>query len=271
MRKNAFAKLACFLIIGWGFTMLALPLLAQKDFNMDEKKLVERFKRAKPFYLDGNKQFIKGNLDKAEKNLIEALAIMPEYAKAAFVMAQVQLKRKQLPEALATITAAEKNYTANTQFRTFTYQDYLDRLRQQKQELEAQRAQIMEKMSRVPASQASRNTNSEATQVTDQLIKQIDSRLNSPIPPTSEVPADYFYIHGNVFYQMGRPLEAAGQYREAIRMDPAHGSAYNNLALVLFSLGKFQEALDCLDNAGAAGAKVNPDFKKAVEAKITPQ
>ena len=269
MKKNMFAMFACFLLILWGFTALALPLLAQKDFNMDEKKLVENFKRAKPFYLDGNKQFIKGNLDKAEKNLLEALAIMPEHAEAAYVMAQIHLKRKQLPEALASITAAEKNYTANTQFRTFTYQDYLDRLRQQKQDLEAQRAQIMDSLSRMPASQENRNTNTDATRVTDQLIKQIDARLNSPIPPTSEVPADYFYIHGNIYYQMGRPLEAAAQYREAIRLDPAHGSAYNNLALVLFSQGKFQEALDCLDNAAAAGAKVNPDFKKAVEAKIT--
>lgn len=271
MKKNTLVTLAFFLIIGWGIAVSAMPLLAQKDFNMDEKKLIERFKRANPFYLDGNKQFIKGNLDKAEKKLLEALAIMPEHAEAAFVMAQVHLKRKQLPEALAAIMAAKKNYTANTQFRTFTYQDYLDRLRQQKQELEAQRAQITDSLSRNPGSGAGRSTNSPATQVTDQLIKQIDSRLNAPIPPTSEVPADYYYIHGNVFYQMGLLLEAAAQYREAIRLDPLHGSAYNNLALVLFSQGKFQEALDCLANAGAAGAKVNPDFKKAVEAKIPPQ
>lgn len=268
MKKNTFATFACFLLIGWGFTTLALPLLAQKDFNMDEKKLVERFKRANPLYLDGSKQFIKGNLDKAEKKLLEALAIMPEHANAAYVMAQVHLKRQELPEALASIIAAEKNYTANTQFRTFTYQDYLDRLRQQRQELEAQRAQIMDSLSRQPASSGSRSSNSSATQLTDQLIKQIDTRLNSPIPPTFEVPADYFYIHGNVFYQMRQPLDAAAQYREAIRLDPTHGNAYNNLALVLFSLGSNKEALDCLVKAEAAGVKVNQDFKKAVEAKV---
>ena len=271
MKKNRFAAFACFLIIVWGFTVLALPLRAQKDFNMDEKKLIESFKRANPLYLDGAKQFIKGNLDKAEKKFLEALAIMPEHADAAYMMAQVHLKRKDFPEALASINAAEKNYTANAQFHTFTYQAYLDRLRQQRQELEAQRSQIMDSLSRQPASGSSRSTNSQATQFIDQSIKSIDSRLNSPIPATFEVPADYFYIHGNILYQLRQPLEAAAQYREAIRLDPTHGYAYNNLALVLFSQGNYAEALDCLVKAEGAGAKVNPDFKKAVEAKVTPQ
>jgi tetratricopeptide (TPR) repeat protein len=271
MKKNVIATFACFLLIAWGLTALAQPLLAQKDFNMDEKKLVESFKLANPLYLDGVKQFIKGNLDKAEKKLLEALAIMPEHADAAYMIAQIQLKRKDLPQALASIIAAEKNYSANAQFHTFTYQQYLDRLRQQRQELQAQRTQVMDAMSRQPANSTNRSSDSLATQSLDQAIKQIDSRLTTPIPQTSEIPADYFYIHGNVFFQMRRPLDAAAQYREAIRLDPAHGNAFNNLALVLFSQGNNKEALDCLARAEAAGVKVNPDFKKAVEAKLGPQ
>ena len=57
---------------------------------------------------------------------------------------------------------------------------------------------------------------------------------------------------------------------EALRLNPGHGNAYNNLALAWFSLGKYQEALDCFLRADAAGVKVNPDFKRAVEAKIPP-
>jgi tetratricopeptide (TPR) repeat protein len=271
MRIKTIGIFAGFALGVMGITVLALPLLAQKDFNMDEKKLIECFKRANPLYLDGANQFAKGALDKAEKKLLAALAIMPEHADAYYVLAQIHLKRKELPQALDSITVAEKNYAANAQFHTFTYQQYLDRLRQQRQELEAQRTQIMDLLSRQPAGSRNRSTNSQATQFIDQSIQQIDSRLSSPVPPTFEVPAEYFYIHGNVFYQMGRPLDAAAQYREAIRLDPRLGSAYNNLALVLFSQGNYQEALDCLSKAEGTGVKINPDFKKAVEAKIAPK
>ena len=268
MKKNTFATFSCFLIIVSVLALLALPLPAQKDFNMDEKKIVESFKRANPVYLDGTKLFAKGSLDKAEKKFLEALAIMPEHADAAYMMAQVYLKRKDLPQALASISDAKKNYAANAQFHTFTYSAYLDRLRQQRQELEAQRSQIMDALYRGRGSQS---TNSTATQGIDQAIKSIDNRLNSPIPTTFDIPADYFYIHGNILYQLRQPLEAAAQYREAIRLDPTHGYAYNNLALVLFSQGNYAEALECLAKAEASGAKVNPDFKKAIEAKIAPK
>jgi len=275
MKQRVMGIISSLLLGVLGLTVLALPLRAQKDFNMDEKKLIESFKRANPLYLDGAKQFIKGNLDKAEKKFLEALAIMPEHADAAYMMAQVHLKRKDLPQALASIIAAEKSFTANSQFHTFTYQEYMDRLRQQKEQLVVRRTQVEEVLSNMPVSRADPNFErsrlERESQTLTQNIQTIDSRLNSPIPPTFEVPADYFYIHGNVFFQLRRPLEAADQYKEAIRLDPTHGNAYNNLALVLFSLGNSQEALDCLVKAEGAGVKVNPDFKKAVEAKVTQQ
>jgi len=274
MEKNKTVFFLGFLLSVLGLTLLALPLFAQKDFNMDEKRLVDRFKRANPLYLDGAKQFAKGNLDKAEKKLLDCLAIMPEHAGSSYVMAQTLLKRKDLPKALDSIVTAKKNYDAVSRFHTFTYQEYLDRLRDQKKNLEDQRALLQDALSRRPISRGDpdleRARLENALQSLIQNISTIDSRLGSPIPPTFEVPADYFYIHGNVLFQMGSAFDAAGQYREAIRLDPHHGNAYNNLALVSFSLGNYREALDCLLRAEAAGAKINPDFKKAVEAKITP-
>ena len=275
MKKNMNGMFASFIVGVLFLTVLVPPLLAQKDFNMEEKKLIERYKRANPLYLDGAKQFAKGNLDKAEKKLLAALAIMPEHADACYVMAQVHLKRKALPEALAAITEAEKNHVFIARLHTFTYQEYLDQLRQQRQDLEARRQRVKEALSRWPISTSNPDPERDRLENEEQSLNQniltIDSRLNSPIPPTFEVPADYYYIHGNALYELRRPLEAAAQYREVIRLDPHHGNAYNNLALVTFSQGKYREALDCLVQAEAAGAKVNPDFKKALESKVQSQ
>ncbi len=274
MKQTKTVFFVSFLIGVLGLMLLAPSVFAQRDFNMDEQRLIERFRRANPSYLDGARQFAKGNLDKAESKLLEALKIMPEHADACYVMAQVHLKRNAFPEALSAITAAEKNYLANTRLHTFTYQEYLDKLRQQRQEIEERRQKVQESLAGWTVSTTNpdplRDRLENELQALTQNISTIDSRLSSPIPPTFEVPADYFYIHGNALFRLGRAAEAAGQYREAIRLDPHHGNAYNNLALVSFSQGKFHEALDFLLKAEAAGVKINPDFKKAVEAKITP-
>jgi tetratricopeptide (TPR) repeat protein len=254
-----------------GTMVLALPLFTQKDFNVEERKTVENFKRATPFYLDAAKQFAKDNLDKAEKKLQEALAIMPEHADAYYLMAQIQLKRKEFSKALASITAAEKNYAIIAKFQIFTHQQYLDQLRQQRQGLQEQLDQIRVRLSQMPASSQSRSDYEKSTQAITQNIQTIDTRLNSPIPPTFEIPAGYFYIHGNALFRQGMLVDAAAKYQEAIRLDPSYGNAYNNLALVSFSLGKYQEALDCLLRAEAAGVKINPDFRRAIEAKISPK
>ncbi len=275
MKQNKMSTFACF-VLGFSATaVLVLPLFSQKDFNMDEQRLIERFKRANPDYLEGAKLFAKGNLDKAEKKLMEAIKIMPEHADAYYVMAQIHLMRKAFPEALATITTAKNNYAATAKFHTYTYQEYLERLRDQKKNLEDRRALLQEALSRRPISKGDpdmeRGRMESTLQALIQNISTIDSRLSSPIPPTFEIPADYYYIHGNALFRLGRTPEAVAQYKEAIRLDPVHGNAFNNLALVLFSQGNYQEALDCLAQAEAAGVKVNPDFKKAVEAKVGPQ
>ncbi len=275
MKQKVLGTIVSIIIGIFWMVVLALPLFTQKEFNMDENKLVEKHKRANPYYLDGAKQFAKGNLDKAEKKLMEALAIMPQHADASYVMAQIHLKRKDLSKALDLILDAEKNYASIAKFHTFTHQQYLDQLRQQRQKMEDQRQYFEDVISRLPpissnepASLQSRGRFEAVLQSVIRSIQTIDNRLNTPIPPTFEIPAGYHYIHGNVLFQSGRRIDAEAQYLETIRMDPTYGNAYNNLALVLFSLGRNQEALDCLVRAEAAGVKINPDFKRDLEAKI---
>jgi tetratricopeptide (TPR) repeat protein len=268
--KQKISGTAAGVILGiFGLAVLALPLFTQTNFNMDEKRLVESHKRANPLYLAGAKLFAKGDLDKAEKKVLAALEIMPEHADAMYVLAQIQLKRKDLPRALAFILDAKKNYAFIAGFHTFTHQQYLDRLRQQRQSLEAQRMQILDNISRLPAK--SRPDSTPGTQAITRSIQEIDQRLSQPVPPTFEIPADYHFIHGNVLFQMGKRAEAEAQYQEAIRVDPSHGRAYTNLALVLFSLGRYQEALDCLLRAEGSGVQVNPDFKRDLLEKIPRQ
>jgi tetratricopeptide (TPR) repeat protein len=267
MKQNLFARIAGFVIGMIGVVVLALPLFSQDNAIIDEASLIINFKRANPLYLDGSKQFAKGNLEKAENKLLAALEIMPAHADASFVMAQLQLK--EFSKALASITAAEKNYSAISKFHAVTYQQYLQDLRQKRQGLQEQLGRMEDALRNVSPEQ--KGSVEEAMKSISLNIQQIDFLLKSPFPPTIDVPAGYFYIHGNILYQMGMLDDAAARYKEALRLDPRLGSAYNNLALVSFSRGRFEEALDCLLRAEGAGVKINPEFKKAVLAKMAPR
>lgn len=269
MKQNLLARSAAFFIGMIGIVVLALPLFTQDSANIDEASLIINFKRANPLYLDGSKQFTKGNLEKAENKLLAALEIMPVHADASFVMAQLQLKRKEFSKALASITAAEKNYSSISKFHAVTYQQYLQDLRQKRQGLQEQLGRMEDALRNVSPEQ--KGSVEEAMKSISLNIQQIDFLLKSPFPEAIEVPAGYFYIHGNILYQMGMLDDAAARYREALRLDPRLGSAYNNLALVSFSRGRYEEALDCLLRAEGAGVKINPEFKKTVLAKMAPR
>jgi len=57
----------------------------------------------------------------------------------------------------------------------------------------------------------------------------------------------------------GRPDEAEGHLREAIRLEPAFAEAHNSLGIVLARLGRIDEAVDQFKAALA----LRPDYQDA--------
>jgi tetratricopeptide (TPR) repeat protein len=268
---NGTEKTILLIAAGLAMTMLALPLVCQQDVKANEGRLVERFKRANPLFLDGNAQLNKGNLEKAEKKFLEALEIMPEHADAACNLAQLELKRRNFPKALEWIALAKTNYPLVANFQALSHGRNQDSLRLQLRQLEEQRVRVQGELAGLAsdANQEQRTALENTLQSTVQAMQQLEAQMKAPASSTTDVPADYFFIHGNIFFQQGNFEEASSQYREAIRLEPLHGNAYNNLALVSYSRGRYDEALVCLRSAEAAGIRVNPDFKKAVESKLS--
>lgn len=248
--------------------LLSAGLSAQIAYNEGDQKLRETYKRANPLYLKANKFLGKNDLKQAEAKAMECLALMPEHANATFLIAQLQLKRQEFPKALETIVKAKENFKLMAGLITFTHQEYMDSLRSRIEGLEQAKNNYEEILAAL-----GQNTTARA-QYEGHLVKvnaQIDAvrnQLREPIPQTFDIPSDYHYIHGNILFRLRRHSEAVEQYNRAIEADPTHSNAYNNLSLALFSLNRFDEAMDCLIRAEAAGAKVNPDFKKALTEKI---
>lgn len=247
---------------------------AQIGFNQDERMMIQKLKASNGKLEQGEALFAKGNFDKAEKKFRECLNIFPKNANANYFLAQILLKKNDLEKALQSIETAETCFSELSKLYSFTHQEMLNKLREQKQDLEESIRRQEEDLSalmsrpRSEQTQASISSAQGAIQQNKNLISQIDSQLNKPVPMVMETPAGYFYIHGNILFKLKDYQGAVNQYLETIKRDPSHEFAYNNLASIYFMAKQYDTALGFLQQAEANGVKVNPQFKKDLEDRL---
>jgi len=234
----------------------------QKHFYMDEKKIYEKFKIAEAIFYKGKKHFLKGNYKKAEKELKKCIETMPEHVEAHFYLSQILYKNEDFQKALEHIEKAKANFEFMTGLFAYAYEQYISQLREQEDILDSKISKLREKLSAAsPEEKSMIEAQIDARETTKNVIR---NRLNEPLPPLESIPADYFYFHGNVFFKLKKYQEAYAQYIKAIKINPNHGNAYNNLANLYYMTKQHQKALDCLNKAEANGVKTNPELKKAI-------
>lgn len=234
--------LAFFLSIG------AESAFSQEAFKMDDNTF-QKFKLAKRMFEKGQDLFLKEKYGKAEEALLECLENFPNYSQADYFLSQIYYQKGDFEKALDYINKAKSNYKFMGDLLVASQQKYLDELRKQKQELQDILPTI---------------TNKEEIEKTKNKIEIINNRMNEPLPQLGEMSADYYYFNGNIFMKMKKYNEAHAQYIEALKLNPLHGNASNNLASLYFMIKKYQQALDYLNQAEASGVKINQEFKKVI-------
>lgn len=221
----------------------------QKRLLMDDTAF-QKFKLSKRMFEKGKVYFLKGKYKKAEKSLKECLEGFPRYSQADYLLSQIFYKEEDFSKALEHIEKAKANYGFMADLLKTTQQKYLDDLRTRKQALQ----------SNLAALSSQRDIDEVKKSISD-----IDARLNEPLPEASEKSADYCYFHGNIFMKLKKYNNAHAQYIEALKINPKHGNASNNLASLYYMIKKYRKALDYLTQAEANGIKINQEFKKAIQ------
>jgi pentatricopeptide repeat protein len=268
-------KRFCFFLF---FLCLALFIIGsaygQVGFNMEERMMIEKYKRSNSKLEEGKALFENGNYEKAEKKLLECLKAFPQNANAHFFLAEIYYKKNDLAKALDSIENAKSNFQSMSKFYTFTYQEMLNTLRDQKSKLDEYIQKQEQALLNLRSQSQSSQVQSDVMRLENDVkfnksqVSNINNRLNNPLPPVVDIPDEFFYIHGNILFKLKSYLEASNQYLETIKRNPKHNFAYNNLASIYFTAGDYQSALDWLKKAEENGVKVNPGFKKAVEEKL---
>ena len=243
----------------------------QEGLAGEETELFKRYKSLNKNYEKGKMYFAREDYKKAKKEFEKILKKLPEHADALFFMSQVFYKEGNLDEALKYVQNAKENYEFTAKMKIEMAKVSREKLEDKKLKLEDNLAELEEQIVSLPHSSEVGEEGEDRkkrleTRIdeTKNQIESIDAQLALPLPSMDEIPAEYCYINGNIYFRMKKFQEAHDQYQEAIRLDPTHGDSYNNLAALYFQVKQYQKAMDYLDQAEANGAKVNPEFKKAV-------
>jgi len=263
-KKGNLLKNQIFIFLFLCFFLLQIQLsYSQKGFFMNEKKMYEKYKLSVRYFEKGKEHFHKENYSKAEKELNKCLEIFPQHTQAHFYLATLYLKKENFEKALHHIEKAKENFSLINQMYKLAYEDYVTQLRKQSDEQRNNLEQYKEQLSKTTDSEEKGKITSAISSLENQ-IETINSRLTKPLPPESQMPADYCYQHGNILFRMKQFQEAQDQWLKTIEADPQHGKAYNNLANLYYMSKQYERALKYLEQAESHGADVNSEFKKAI-------
>jgi len=253
-----------FILLVFFFVLIGVTnSFGQRGLGMEERKLVDKFKRSDARFEKGKGYFAKEKYDQAEKELKQCLEIMPEHADACFFLAQIGYRKGDFNQALADIEKAESNYKLIGQFYTYTHELRLEQLRDDKMRLQSELASLQDQLSRARSDEDRQKIQMAMNPIQSELAA-VSTRLNEPLPDVMTTPADYYYIHGNILFKLQKFEEANGQYLEAIKTNPRHANAYNNLINLQYIGKNYEGALKLVNQAEANGVQVNSKLKEAV-------
>ena len=201
--------------------------------------------------------FEKRDFAGARAEAAKCLELVPALPEGHLLLAKAAYVEKDFPEVLAEIEAAKAGHekTAALRERMDQYRraDLRKRMRVLDNEISDLRAQ---------AARQGSGTRLAAAESERARLQELES---APADWDVEVPAEYDFLHGNVLMRLGRYDVAVAQYGEALRKKPAYVEAANNLASVHHGKRQYGKALEVVQKAETAGARLNPELKRAIE------
>ncbi|MCU0237200.1 MAG: tetratricopeptide repeat protein [Acidobacteria bacterium] len=231
--------------------VLAPPLAAQKNFNQSEKMTVEKFKRARMHYDKGVDCLKKGKPAKALKEAELSMEIFADYSDAYLLLAMIHFQEGKYDAGLAEIEKAKGTFGGIREFYAASYQDYINRLREQR-EFTANRL-------------ADAGLSLILMREAEIRLAEIDAKLRDLKPTLDlDVPAEYHFVHGNILFKLKRFAGAQELYLAALQADPRYANAYANLIGIFLMSGDKASALKYLQQAEGKGVKMNEKLKEAV-------
>jgi tetratricopeptide (TPR) repeat protein len=244
-------------LMAWS-AALAWTALGQTD----DATILNKFKALESRIEKARKYFLAENYAKCEKEAAGCLEVLPDHHEAHFFMAQVLYKRGEFDKALEQMLSAESGY--------LRLQGVVDRVQQKK--FEKQLDKKVDLTEQLEDWSAALQQTTCMKGVYQGIVLDKEGKLNAEskyseselAKANSQVPAEYAYFHGNCLFRLKNYGEAEDHYRAAIRIDPRHANACNNLINLLYMQKRLEEARTLISQAEANQVAIVPGLKNAV-------
>lgn len=228
--------------------------------RMDEESFIQKYRSADKLFSEKCvKHLLKGNLAKAQKGLRMCLDIMPGHVNSLFYLSQTLYHQGDYNGALALIEQAEGNYKIVGSRILNIHQHNAQKYRARKNEIR----EVIDSFRGFERFEGACGTNSVIGQLSVEMqgIEGKEPSLQM-LQELEQVPAEFYYIHGNILFKLKRFADARDRYIETIKANPRHEKAYNNLAALYFMGKNYKKTLFFLDLAAQNGLTINTQLKE---------
>ena len=242
-----------------GLLALALPLRGQvKDFTIFSTY------KALASTLDEVARLVTARqFDQARERLKLCLAKVPDHFEAHYYLALMAYETKDYPMALAYAELSKASLAELDRL----YSAEVGRLEAARERTISQLETSLEQADSGPGLNNCREGDIHSAKLAIAMEKRKQGPLSRGADPFI-TPKEYYFLHGNCLFRLGRQAEAQTQYWAAIKLDSAYAQAWNNLINSLWADRQYDQAAACLRKAEAAKVQITPELRKAVFAAV---
>jgi len=213
---------------------------------------------------EGTKLLMSGDVARAKDRFGKALGLVATYPDAHLGMGHVAMREGRYEDALKEYQQARDGYQElgesilDLQAKRYTEtQRTIATLRDNLRNMTSQNAQ---ENARVQPTQLEREVAATEDQIRRLEAVQMPSRDN-PTEPPGEI---YFHM-GNAQFRLDRNDDAIASWETCAAKSPKFGMVHNNLAVVYWKKGRFDDARGAIAHAKQLGFPVNPQFQADLE------
>lgn len=188
----------------------------------DRSRITKDYAMAKKYYLEGMKHKKDGKMDKAQEKFLKSVEVTTNFPESFVELGNIYMREKDYDKAIGEYDKAAESYLR----------------------LEAY-------VSKGIISTAAWKR--EFDVASRELYRDLQE-------PNFAIPPKVYFLRGGAYFRKGMLKEASEQFTRTIALDPNHGDAHNNLAVIYYLTKKYDLAWKHMRLAEENGAKVNPKF-----------
>ncbi len=242
------------LLVGAALWALAMP--PQEAFDR------QRVDEARRRHAAGEELMAREAFEEAGREFREATRLDPDFFLAHYSLGQAQMALKRFPEAIEAYSGAREAILRQSSLEGHARVESERRRRDEINEIE-------ESVQRLRSGHIKGVQGFGQELALEERLRVLKAADMRGVEGRPGVPAELSLALGSAHYRLGQLEDAEREYRAAITVDPKHGGAHNNLAVVCMMTGRFDEARVEMQRAEQAGFTVSPAFKRDLQQRMS--